>query len=233
MAKKKITPAKPIRVKFTVGKKAKKTTRKERSEANKAEHARKQALEASARARKTQAKKEPKVIPYPEAGRKVTEFEQELDRQLGSEAPAGAKPTGTEAQPEIIKFDYIVIAQVCQIPFDLWSISQGVEQLKLSDKEARLMAKPAKELLDYYLPQIPVIAWAWISLAVVSYSALKSRLLIIQEIKKQVSLTEPAAEARGKSASNVSPGPQGHGGPPPSGNNVKFPTREQLKTQVV
>ena len=114
-----------------------KTTRKEQSKANKATHARKQALQATARARarEKESAEAPRVIPYPQAGPKVIEFEQELDRQLGG-GPIGAGPAaGIPTEPgEIKSFDYEVIAPVCQIPFDLWSISQGVDQLKLSDK---------------------------------------------------------------------------------------------------
>ena len=212
-----------------------KTTRKERSKIKKAEHARARERDASARARarEKEAAAAPKVIPYPQAGAKVIEFERELDRQLGGETIGAEPAAGIPTEPgKVISFDHAVIAQVCQIPFDLWSISQGVDQLKLSDKEARMMAKPAKELLDYYLPQIPVIAWAWISLAVVSYSTLKIRLLIIQEIKKRADrIRGPAAEASG--ASSTVSQPQGQGRPPPSGIATTFPTMDQIKTQAV
>lgn len=112
-------------------------------------------------------------------------------------------------------FDIKVVGQVIAIPFDLWAISQGTPALKLRDDEAELMALPAKELLDYYLPQIPVIAWAWISLSIGMYAAMKPRLELIQILKKQKANTSsakrpapaPAAQASkpGAPASSVFP----------------------------
>lgn len=214
-------------------KKAKKTTKKERSDANKAKHARLRAREAAKKAEELAGS--PKVDTYPQAGRKVKEFEEMLDQQLGDEAPGYQAPPGKEPQPETIKFDYAVIAQVCQIPFNLWSVSQGIDQLKLTDKEAKSMAMPIMNLLDYYLPQIPVIAWAWITVGVVAYSALESRLLLIQEIKKSRSIpVEPDAEAGGLSPNDVTSGratPQGQGGPPTSVTTTQFPTIGQIEKE--
>lgn len=201
-------------------------SRAERSIINKAKHAREQAAREQERLRQkaatAAAEAAVKVTPYPAAGRKVTEFEEILDRQL---AGGTAEPGETMKEPaaQDRKFDEKVIAQACQIPFDLWAISQNIEQLKLSDQEARMMGRPAKELLDHYLPQIPVIAWAWISFGLVGYGVMKPRLLIIQELKKKRSSSQPAAETRDPL--------QPQGGPPPPAPISTFPTIDQIKAE--
>jgi hypothetical protein len=174
----------------------------------------------------------PTITSYPTAGRKVTEFEERLDAQLagGVKKPArgsGGKFSSKEpaAGPEI---DITVIGQVVQIPFDLWSVSQGVPELKISTDESVMLAKPVKQLLDHYVPQVPEIAWAWISLSAVSYSIMKSRLALIAEIRK----TRPSSE-RGMDAARVansSTKTQGHGGSHPSS---VFPSLEQIQKPVV
>jgi hypothetical protein len=161
------------------------------------------------------------------------EFEERLDAQLagGIKKPArgsGGKFTSKEpaAGPEI---DVGVIGQVVQIPFDLWSVSQGVPELKISTDESVMLAKPVKQLLDHYVPQVPKIAWAWISLSAVSYSIMKSRLALIAEIRKN---KYPSSE-RGMDAARVansSTKTQGHGGSHPS---TVFPSLEQIQKPVV
>lgn len=165
---------------------------------------RKQRSIPSAAAQSTEPK--PEVTPYPAAGRKVVEFEQELDRQLAGEQPEPKRGRGRprkEVEPEPALADIIIVEQAAKIPFDLWSISQGIEELKLSDKEAALIAKPLKDLLDYYLPLIPAIAWAWISLSFVTYSTMKSRLELIAKIKKQKTPAVGEAEAQGTAGNTV------------------------------
>jgi len=132
------------------------------------------------------AKSSPTITPYPEAGRKILEFEEQLDRQLGGgdEKRKRGRPPN-QPPPEIPEIDITVIGQAIQIPFDLWSVSQGIPQLKIETKEAVMIAKPLKQLLDHYVPAVPEIAWAWISLGAVSYSIMKSRLALIAEIKKR------------------------------------------------
>lgn len=169
----------------------------------------------------------PNVTPYPTAGHKVTEFEDRLDAQLAGETAAKPKlgRPRKDQQDQPAEIDIAVIGQAVQIPFDLWSVSQGVPELKISTDESLMLAKPVKQLLDHYVPKVPVIAWAWISLGAVSYSIMKSRLALIAEIRK----TRPSSgrqmdAARG--VANSSKVPQGHGGPHPS---AVFPSLEQIQ----
>ena len=140
----------------------------------------------------TSAPTQPKITEYPKAGPKIREFEDLLDKQLaGDTGPPkpkrgpGRPPKEKTPEPEMPELSIDVVAGVVKIPFELWAISQNVKMLALSDEEAKQMAEPAKQLLEYYLPQIPVIVYAWVSLSVSSFWIMRSRLLLIQAIKKQ------------------------------------------------
>lgn len=170
----------------------------------------------------------PKVVPYPTAGPKVTEFEQKLDEQLAGGEPKrkpGRPRTRPEVTPEPEGLPIDVVAGTLKLPFELWSIGQGVKELALDDKEARQLAEPVKQLLDYYLPQIPAIAYAWISLSVSSFWIMRTRLLLIAEIKKQ-------KEHSSTSESQAGPKGQytGQGGPPP-GDTKQGIDQSKLKPQ--
>jgi len=140
----------------------------------------------------------PEVVPMPTAGRRVTEFEDQLDASLIS---AEEKPKRDRRRPRIEaeqqppEIDVKVIGQAIQIPFDLWAIKQDIPDLKISVQESVIIAKPLKQILDHYMPNVPAIAWAWISLSAVSYSILKTRLVLIAEIKKaKISIEQSAGE---------------------------------------
>jgi len=132
------------------------------------------------------------IVPHPTAGPKVTEFEKKLDEQLAREAPRrGPGRPPKEPAPEPPTLDLDVVAGVVKIPFELWAIGQGLEGLALTDDESRKLAEPAKILLEYYLPQIPEIAYAWIGLSVSSFWIMRVRLLLIKEIRKQRESQKP------------------------------------------
>jgi len=132
------------------------------------------------------------IVPHPTAEKKVTEFEKKLDEQLAQEAPKrgpGRPPNVPPPEPPTLDLD--VVAGVVKIPFELWAIGQGLEGLALTDDESRKLAEPAKILLEYYLPQIPEIAYAWIGLSVSGFWIMRSRLLLIKEIRKQRESQKP------------------------------------------
>jgi len=140
------------------------------------------------------------VVPYPQAGEKVTAFEERLDAQLGADSggaargPSRPRKESVVATPVERTFDLKIVGQAIQIPFELWALSEGVPQLKISDEEADIMAGPAKELLDHYLPEIPVIAWAWISLSIGLYATMRPRLELIQVLKTEKANTFHSAK---------------------------------------
>lgn len=182
-----------------------------------------------AAAKPTPTKTTPEVIPYPTAGPKVVDFEEALDRSLGSYNIDPGKPKRgrprNQPEPEPAPIDAKVIAQAMQIPFDLWAVSQKLDGLKLTDAEAFAIAKPTQQLLDHYLPQIPEIAWAWISLAAVSHSIMKSRLALIAETKR-LSASSPSAQTDSVKGNSPTPSQQGQGGPGPS---ASFPSFEEIQ----
>ena len=144
----------------------------------------------------------PKITPMPIADSKILEFEEVLDRQLAGDKPAEKKrgpgrppnpPKEPEPEPPELTID--VIAGVVKIPFELWGISQGIESLALDDNEAQRIAEPAKQLIEHYLPQVPVIAYAWISVSVSTFWVMRSRLHLLQELRKQKEAKEPARPA--------------------------------------
>ena len=152
------------------------------------------------------APEQPKITLYPTAGPKVQEFEDLLDKKLsgdfGQQKPKrgpGRPPKEKTLEPEQPELTIDVVAGVVKIPFELWSISQSVKSLRLTDDEAQRIAEPAKQLLEHYLPQIPVIAYAWLSLSVSTFWVMQSRLRTIQDLKmhreriqKQSSPAEPS-----------------------------------------
>ena len=175
-----------------------------------------------------QKKTPPDVVPMPTAGHKVTEFEDRLDSSLltAEEQPKrGRGRPRKEAEQPPPEIDVKIIGQAIQIPFDIWALKNDCDALKISIEEAVLIAKPAKILVDHYLPQVPDIAWAWFSLITVTYTIVYGRLVLIAEIKKANSSSEEQMDAaRGNKA------PQGQGGPHPS---ASFPSFEEITKPVM
>ncbi len=144
----------------------------------------------------------PKITPMPTAGPKVIDFENILDRQLAGDKPTEKKrgpgrPPGPpkEPEPEQPELTIEVVAGVVKIPFEFWAISQGVDVLKLDDKEAQRIAEPAKQLIEHYLPAIPIIAYAWISLTSSAFWAMRSRLVLVKALQDKKEAEQPAPPA--------------------------------------
>ncbi len=144
----------------------------------------------------------PKITPIPTAGPKVQDFEDLLDRQLAGDKPTEKKrgpgrPPGPpkEPEPEQAELTIEVVAGVVKIPFEFWAISQGVDVLKLDDNEAHRIAEPAKQLLEHYLPSIPIIAYAWISLTSSAFWAMRSRLVLVKALQEIKEAEQPAPPA--------------------------------------
>ena len=140
---------------------------------------------------KEKKKVKPEVTPYPTAGPKVQEFEDLIDAHLADDTgppkpkrPVGRPPGKKPQEPEQPELTSDIVAGVIKIPFQLWSISQSVKTLELTDEEAKQIAEPAKQLLEYYLPKIPVIAYAWVSLSVSTFWVMQTRLRTIKELKE-------------------------------------------------
>lgn len=165
------------------------------------------------------------VTPYPTAGRKIKDFEDAIDAALGSDhthdepkrGPGRPKKEQPETETSPAELDQ-VIRNLIKMPFELWAVTNELPALALSEKEAAQLAGPVRTLLDHYLPKIPVIAYAWVSLSVSTFWIFRPRLIVIAEVKKQKS-----AEAEGS----------GHGGGQGPARrpaaDIKFPTAEETK----
>lgn len=145
----------------------------------------------------------PKITPYPEAGAKVQEFEDTLDSQLAGDTRPPKRPVGrppNPPEPESPELTIDIVAGVIKIPFELWAISQNIKSLALTDEEAKQIAEPARQLLEYYLPKIPVIAYAWLSVSVSTFWVMRPRLFTIKEMREHLKRIQqdsrPAAPAQ-------------------------------------
>jgi len=178
--------------------------------------AKKKKKKKKSKPKKTAAEQPPKVTPYPTAGPKIADFEEKLDQQLaGDETKRGPGRPRKQQQPEQPGpegLDTAVVSGVVKMPFELWSISQNVKELALTDQEAAQISGPVKQLLDYYLPQIPPIAYAWIALTVNGFWIMRTRLLLIAAIRESKKQRTPPA------------GPVNQGPGPTPLTNQKFPS---------
>ena len=79
---------------------------------------------------------------------------------------------------------------ILKIPFDAWAEAAKVEDLRLSAQETNSLALPVTQLVNYYLPKMPAIAYAWCGLVLSLYAIMQSRLALIKALKKQKALNE-------------------------------------------
>lgn len=187
------------------------------------------------------------IVPHPTAGKKVAAFEKKLQEQIQAgeqeQAPSvqrgPGRPRKTPPEPgtapgtgPAANLSQEIIQNGLKMPFDLWSISQGVTELKLQANEAAALAEPVKQLLDYYAPKLPTISVAWFSLAVTAYSIMAVRIRIINEVKKAKKTSDPgsgnAGPASAAPASAVQPVQPVQSAPPAS---IGFPTK--IETEKV
>lgn len=97
---------------------------------------------------------------------------------------ASATTAGESQAPQSTVDVSPVIAQLLKAPFSAWAISQQIDGLEISDAEANALAAPIKTLADHYLPQIPEIGWAWVSLGIQFSSVIMARVKLVQEKRK-------------------------------------------------
>lgn len=81
---------------------------------------------------------------------------------------------------------------ILKIPFDAWAETVKVDELRLSTQETNSLALPVTQLVNYYLPKMPAIAYAWCGLILSLYTIMQPRLKIIKELKK-VKAGQPAS----------------------------------------
>lgn len=90
---------------------------------------------------------------------------------------------------------------ILKIPFDAWAETVKVEELRLSGQETNSLALPVTQLVNYYLPKMPAIAYAWCGLVLSLYAIMQPRLKLIKELKK----TKDVPEERQKGKATDTP----------------------------
>jgi hypothetical protein len=116
-----------------------------------------------------------------ESAKTVNPGELKPDEKTRRGRVAGKKATPTPgtgvalpmAQPDP------AIAEIIKIPFDIWSNSQNLKELKLKNDEALNLSRPVKTLLDHYLPQVSPVGYVWISFALIMTNTLSTRMMIV------------------------------------------------------
>jgi hypothetical protein len=175
----------------------------------------------------------PKVVPYPQAGKRVTDFENELDRQIETgeqtdqQTKRGPGRPRKEVQPAADidigpQLQLIVIDRMLRIPFSAWAEFANLSELKLTDREAADLAAATKELLDYYIPNLPPVLIMWSNFAIAAAVVLQPRFAKIKELKKQ-KLEKQATQTDQEGSQ-----PAGQGRPV---TPVKFPFPSEIKIE--
>ncbi len=148
--------------------------------------------------------------PMPTAGNKVTEFERVLDEAIakdprpqhgGARGGSGRKPKPQEPPPAEVPMlppsaITNAVTELLKAPFDLWAIRADLPELALTQPEAETLTAPALILLDYYVPNMRPIDWAWISLAITGIAIMRPRMVLLQGMAKQGGQRETSTSPR-------------------------------------
>jgi hypothetical protein len=73
---------------------------------------------------------------------------------------------------------------VLKMPFTVWANSVNDAKLLLSDEEAVQLATPITQLVNFYLPKVPPIAYAWTSLVLSAFAVMYPRMLYVKSLNK-------------------------------------------------
>lgn len=118
----------------------------------------------------------------------------------GGARPGAGRPRGTDrlarvnALPEKANEQMI---PVLQTPFSLWATSTGVDELRLPEKDAKKLALPITQLLEYYFPgQIPEIVWCWLILAGCVTQVMDGRLQLLKKIRDAKKSGKPVPQGQ-------------------------------------
>jgi len=167
--------------------------------------------------KKTTVGKEPIVPrdPLRQLEDQKPDFEQTLKDIAGSHQPAGegeekverrGGPRPGAGRPKGVTEDFAAVNRlpekanetlvpVLRIPFAIWAKSTGVKELELNKDEAKDLALPVTQLLEFYFPgRIPEIAWVWLMFAGTTYRILEPRMDLLTEKRKEKSSSVAAGD---------------------------------------
>ncbi len=107
----------------------------------------------------------------------------------GGPRPGSGRPKGKDTLRAINELPEIAnetLVPVLQIPFKTWAVAVGVKELELNKDEAKDLALPVTQLLEFYFPgRIPEIAWVWLMMLGSTYRILEPRLELLAQKRKE------------------------------------------------
>ena len=134
----------------------------------------------------------PGVTPNPAERRK---------RRTKSEILAGTN--NINKPPVVIGQGDPAIAEIVKLPFEIWSNTQNLKELKLKNDEALNISKPVKALMDYYLPQVSPVGYVWLSLALMVTNTMSTRLILVSNERAKRKKDNDDNRAEGKREINA------------------------------
>jgi len=107
-----------------------------------------------------------------------------------------------EANPAIvmmIRLPFNIYAERINKKYPDWKdVAAIVEQIKMTDDEAATIALPATQLLNYYFPNQPEIAYVWANLLLCSSGVFMSKFKLLDEVKKLIDSKNPEPQKTGE-----------------------------------
>lgn len=138
--------------------------------------------------------------PKPEFERKLQELHEDHGKPPAAEPgdkvetrggarPGAGRPRGTDNLSLVNRLPEKAnetLVPVLQIPFKTWATAIGVKELELNRDEAKDLALPVTQLLEFYFPgRIPEIAWVWLMMLGSTYRILEPRLELLAKMRKE------------------------------------------------
>ena len=116
----------------------------------------------------------------------------------GGARPGAGRPRGTDDLALVNRLPEKAnetLVPVLQIPFKTWATAVGVKELELNKDEAKDLALPVTQLLEFYFPgRIPEIAWVWLMMLGTTYHILEPRLELLAKMRKEQGPSVAASE---------------------------------------
>jgi hypothetical protein len=140
--------------------------------------------------------KQPLEEPKPEFEQSLQDHSQpaaaepaEKVETRGGARPGAGRPRGTDNLSLVNRLPEKAnetLVPVLQIPFRTWAVAVGVKELELNKEDAKDLALPVTQLLEFYFPgRIPEIAWVWLMMLGSTYRILEPRLELLAQKRKE------------------------------------------------
>lgn len=131
----------------------------------------------------------------------AAEAEEKVERR-GGPRPGSGRPKGvTEEFAQVNRLPEkanATLVPVLQIPFATWAKAIDVKEMALNKDEAKDLALPVTQLLEFYFPgRIPEIAWVWLMMLGTTYRILEPRLDLLATKRKAIASEQGPSVAAG------------------------------------